>query len=121
MKIERRKHPRHLMAGKDVFVMDQCSGKVAMLRDLSTSGMQLSYPPDQSTCNQWTLIDIFAGEQAQILLSGLTCKMVYDVASLLEDGSFTGTDVRLCGVRFNGLKRVQKENLDKLMEGAAAS
>jgi len=115
MKTERRKHPRRLMTGKDVFVLDQCSGKVGMLRDLSTSGMQLSYPPDKSTCNQWTLTDIFTTERKQALLSGLACKMVYDVASLIENGKFSGTDVRLCGVRFNGLTDAQKETLNKMI------
>ena len=115
MKTERRSNPRRRMAGKDVFVMDQCSGKVGMLRDLSTCGMQLSYPPDQSTCNQWTLTDIFTTARKQALLSGLACKMVYDVASLIENGKFSGTDVRLCGVRFNGLTNAQKEILNKML------
>ena len=120
MKTERRNYPRRPMAGKDVFVMDQCSGKGATLRDLSKSGMQLSYPPDQSTCNQWTLTDIFTTERKQMLLSGLAGEMVYDVASLIEDGKFSGTDVRLCGVRFNGLTDAQKKVLNQMLADAAA-
>ena len=92
-----------------------------MLRDLSAGGMQMSYPPDKSTCNQWTLIDIFTGERNQVLLSNLTCKMVYDVASLTENDKFSGTDVRLCGVRFNGLTDAQKENLNKILENATTA
>ncbi|WP_372683365.1 PilZ domain-containing protein [Desulfosarcina sp.] len=115
MKTERRNYPRRLMAGKDVFVLDHCSGKVGTLRDLSVSGLQLSYPPDQSTCNQWTLIDIFTGERERIVISGLTCEMVYDVASLAENDKFSGSNVRLCGVCFNGLTDGQKDNLNKLL------
>lgn len=121
MKTERRNHPRCLMVGKDVFVMDHCSGKVATLRDLSVSGLQLSYPPDQSTCNQWSVIDIFTGERRQTMISGLTCKMVYDVASLAENDRFSGSDVRLCGVCFNGLTDGQKDNLSKLLSESATA
>lgn len=121
MNNERRNNPRCLMVGKDVFVMDHCSGKVAMLRDLSAGGLQLSYPPDQSACNQWTLIDIFTGQQRQIVISGLTCQMVYDVAILAENDKFSGTDVRLCGVCFNELTDAQKENLSKILENATTA
>ena len=120
MSTERRNQPRRLMAGKDVFVLDQCSGKVGVLRDLSVSGMQLSYPPDISTCNQWTLNDIFTTARKQALLSGLACKMVYDVASLIENGKFSGTDVRLCGVCFNRLTDAQKVTLNKMVAYGAA-
>jgi len=121
MKPERRNTPRCLMAGKDMFVLDHCSGKVATLSDLSAGGMQLSYRPDKSTCNQWTFIDIFTGYRNQILLSGLTCKMVYDVASLIENGKFSGLDVRLCGVRFNRLTGAQQEDLRKLLENVTTA
>lgn len=121
MKPERRKIPRRLMAGEDMFALDHCSGKVATLSDLSAGGMQVSYRPDKSTCNQWTLVDIFTGERNQILLSSLTCKMVYDVASLIENSKFSGVDVRLCGVRFNRLTDAQKENLSNILENATTA
>ena len=119
MSTERRNLPRRLMVGKDVFVLDNCSGKVAMLRDLSASGLQLSYPPDQSACNQWTLIDIFAGERRKMMISGLSCEMVYDVASLTENGRFSGSGVRLCGVCFKGLTDDHKENLSQILADGA--
>lgn len=121
MNTERRKYSRCLMAGKDVFVLDRCSGKVGMLRDLSASGLQLSYPPELATCNQWTLIDILSGEPRRKMISGLTGKMVYDVASLAENDTFSGTDVRLCGIRFKGLTDAQKENLNRMLEDAATA
>jgi hypothetical protein len=121
MKTERRKTSRCLMAGKKVFVLDRCSGKVGMLRDLSASGLQLRYPPDQSACNQWSLVDIFTGKRRQIVISDLTCELVYDLASLAENDTFSGTDVRLCGIRFKRLTDVQKENLSRMLENATTA
>ena len=109
------------MVGKDVYALDSCSGKVAKLSDLGAGGMQLSYLPDKSTCNQWTFIDIFIGEPNQVLLSGLACKMVYDVVGLMENGNFSGMDVRLCGIRYNGLTDTQKEKLSNIIENVVTA
>ena len=115
MEIERRKHPRCRLADEDVFVLDQCSDKVATLIDLSIGGMKLSYSPEKFACNQWASIDIYAGKQNRLLIAGLTCEIVYDAPSLMENGSFRGIDVRTCGVRFNELTEFQKDNLSLVM------
>lgn len=121
MQIERRNHPRRLIAADSVFVVDHCSEKVGTLIDLSVGGMQLSYLPEKFTCNQWTLIDIMADEQNQCLITGLACEIVYDVASLMENGRFSGMDVRVCGVCFNRLTVVQKNSLDQLLARVASA
>ncbi len=92
-----------------------------MLRDLSAGGMRLSYSPGKTSCEQWTSTDIFTGEHNRILIADLVCEVVHDIASLMENGSFSGTDVRVCGVRFKKLTDAQKENLEKLFIGAATA
>ena len=121
MKRERRKHPRHRLAGNTFFVLEQCSAKLAMLSDLSAGGMQLSYSPDEGIGHQWTSVDIFNGGRGQILISGLVCKTVYDVPSLMENGSFSGTDIRICGIRFDSLTDTQKQSLDILLASVASA
>jgi hypothetical protein len=117
MKIERRKYYRHTLRNNEVFILDPHAKKVAMLKDVSMGGMQLRYLPDAFTNDQCALIDIVSGEKNKILISGLSCNMVYDFADLMENGSFSGMDVRRCGVRFNRLTDTQKDRLGQIMEG----
>lgn len=81
----------------------------------------MSYSPGKTNCDQWTSTDIYTDEPNQILIAGLVCEMVYDVASLTENDSFSGTDVRNCGVRFEGLTDAQKDNLEKLFISSATA
>jgi c-di-GMP-binding flagellar brake protein YcgR len=121
VKTERRKHPRRLIPGKKMIVLDRCSEKVATLRDLSAGGMQLGYSPESAICHQWTFIDIFTEEGGRILIADLSCKTVYDIASLAENDRYRGTDVRTCGVRFERLTADQKVRLNQLLNGTATA
>ena len=86
--------------------------------DLGSGGMRLKYFPDISTCTQWISTDIFTGEPNRVLIRDLGGKMVYDIADLMENGSFSGSDVRICGVRFERLTDAQKDDLEKLFQHA---
>lgn len=121
MKTERRKHPRHLIAGSRMIALDRCSEKVATIRDLGTGGMQLGYLPESTICHPWAFIDIFTEQGGRILIADLSCKTVYDIASLTENSSYRGTDVRICGVRFGRMTVGQKERLEQLLESAVSA
>jgi hypothetical protein len=45
-------------------------------------------------------IDIMATGPARFYLSGLVCRMIYDISVLDEDQTFTGAETRLCGHEF---------------------
>ena len=116
MKKERRSAPRRRLGVETVFVMDRCSEKKAAVIDISAEGMQMRYSPENLICHQWSLIDIFADDRERLLISNLACRPVYDVASLMENESFSGAAVRTCGVCFEKITDEQRTGLNQLIE-----
>ena len=100
--------------------MDRHTEMIAMLKDISFGGMQLRYLPGAFADGQCALFDLVSDENNPVLISCLSCNKVYDFADLMENGSFSGKDVRCCGVRFNRLTDVQKDRLHQIMEGRPA-
>lgn len=121
MEKERRKHPRLRLAEETVFVIDPCSGKVARLSDLSGGGMQMRYAPREFSCHGWTRVNLFTTGRNPLLISALDCKAIYDIAGLMENGSYSGMDVRFCGFCFDRLTDSQKAGLEKLLESVATA
>lgn len=117
MQPDRRKYPRYTLETNEVFILDCSAKKVAMLWDLSFGGMQLRYLPDAFTNDQCGLIDLVSVKNNRVLISGLSCNMVYDFKDLMENGSFRGMDVRRCGVCFKPLTESQKDRLHRVMDG----
>ena len=53
-------------------------------------------------------IDIMATGAARFYLSGLACRRIYDISTLEEDQTFTGTETRLCGLEFVSMETNQQ-------------
>ena len=117
MKIERRKYPRYPLKNNEVFILDRHAEMIAVLKDISFGGMQLKYLPDAFADDQCALFDLVSDEKNPVQISCISCNKVYDFADLMENGSFSGKDVRCCGVSFNKLTDVQKYRLHQIMEG----
>ena len=117
MKIERRKYPRYPLKNNEVFILDRHAEMIAVLKDISFGGMQLRSLPDAFSDDQCALFDLVSDEKNPVQISCISCNKVYDFADLMENGSFSGKDVRCCGVRFNKLTDVQKDRLHQIMEG----
>ncbi len=119
MKRERRKFPRRRLAGNMVYVLDKNSAKLATLNDFSAGGLQLRYFPDRAIDHQWTLVDICTGAQPPTCVSGVVCETVYDITSLMENGTFSGMDMRVSGVRFDKLTEAQRKRLEMLLANSS--
>lgn len=119
MKRERRKYPRRRLTEKTFLALDRHSAKLARLSDLSAEGMQLSYTPGNGTGHHWTSVDIVTGVRHRLIIPGVACKTVYDVASLMENGSFSGAALRISGIQFDRLTDAQKRIMDFLLTGGA--
>ncbi len=119
MKRERRKCPRRRLAGNIVYVLDKNSAKQATLSDFSAGGLRLSYLPGEAIDHQWTLVDICSGAQPHTCVSGVVCETVYDITSLMENGTFSGMDMRVSGVRFDNLTEAQRKRLEMLLANSS--
>lgn len=113
---EQRRETRREIEVETLFAMDQCSRKIATVINISTSGMQLRYSPENHICHQWSHATIFASDGEWPLISNLACRPVYDLASLIENQCFTGAAVRICGVCFETITDEQSTGLNQLMK-----
>lgn len=113
---ERRKGSRIPISDEQIVVMGHHSNTVGVLRDIGKGGLKIEYMSDMAASDQWTLIDILANRRDQALLAAVSCKIVYDIKDMSSYRTFTGVDVRLCGVCFCELTAVQLESLHKLLD-----
>ncbi len=114
MKIERRKSPRFRVMEDDMVVMG--SNLFATVRDIGAGGMQLQYFPETCEAGRWSPLDVVAGDRSSILMADVCCSRAYDIANLNERGTFSGMNVRLCGLVFGELSPAQKTILRQLLE-----
>jgi hypothetical protein len=118
---ERRKGSRVPIFDEQIVVMGHHSNTVGVLRDIGEGGLKIEYMSDMASSDQWTLIDILANRRDQVLLAAVPSKIVYDIKDMSSYRTFTGVDVRLCGVCFYELTPVQFESLHKLLDGDTIS
>lgn len=120
MAVNRREHLRYPVVDDEMFVLGRYSTNVVAVRNLSFGGLQFEYVHGAHASDQWTQIDIIGEWQDRLSLPCLQCQIVYDIKALLESGTYTGLDVRHCGVRFLGLTEDQKKNLHQLLRCLAS-
>ena len=101
--------------------MDRDAQMIAELKDISFGGMQVAYLTDSFVDDQCVLFDLVSDKNTTVLISCLSCDKVYDIADLMENGSFSGKDVRCCGLRFNGLTDDQKKRLHQIIKGRTSA
>jgi hypothetical protein len=100
LKAERRQHRRHSVRDDGFEIFSRETKIIGKLENISQTGLAFHYA---LVCNEKTecdTIDIMATGPARFYLSGLVCRMVYDISALDEDLTFTGTEGRLCGLEF---------------------
>jgi len=112
---ERRSETRRRIAAETIFAMDRCSENIVRLTDLSTGGMQVRYSPENLSWPRLLLLDVFTSDRELPLVTNLSCRIVYDLASLMENDRFRGASVRSCGVRFEQVTDEQRASLNRLL------
>lgn len=120
MNKERRSSQRFQVNGEELFVMDHAANKIATVRNLSLSGLQMRYTTQTPACHKWAVVDIVSANQRQVIVPALSCRPAYDIASLMEDGKFSrGAFTRTCGVQFERMDRQQKSQIKQLFDSIA--
>lgn len=105
---ERRQHPRFVIPDRGIEIFSRQSNIVGKLENISKRGLAFRYSSIAEDKTQSDTIDIISTGPAQFYLSGLICRMVYDISTLAEDQTFTGDETRLCGMEFVGIETAQQ-------------
>ena len=100
MEAERRQHPRYPIQDIGIEIFSRQSNIIGKLDNISRRGLAFRYSSIGDDQTQSDTIDIMSTGPARFYLSGLVCRLVYDISALAEDQSFTGDETRLCGMEF---------------------
>ncbi len=113
---ERRQFTRHVVSSDELFVFCCDSSKMARINNISRDGLRFEYFPSAVDGAKWSAIDIFWVRRNQFYLSGLPCKIIYDISHLAENSTFSGSRCRTCGLAYQTLTQDQQEKLEDLLD-----
>ena len=108
MEAERRRHPRQSVRDDGIEIFSPETNIIGKLKNISQNGLAFHYTPMSDQKAKPVTIDIMATGPARFYLSGLVCRMIYDISALDEDQTFTGAECRLCGIEFVRAETEQK-------------
>ncbi len=111
MEAERRQHPRCNVREGEFEIFNRDSKIIGKLHNISQDGLSFYYTPVGRQKAESETIDIMAKSPDPFYLPAVACRTMYDISALAEDQSFTGAATRLCGVKFVGLNKEQKQRL----------
>jgi hypothetical protein len=116
MSVEQRRFTRYAVKEDGLEVLSRDLKVVGKLKNISRGGVAYQYTPFNGTETDSEVIDILGKVPNRFSLAGLDCRAVYDVATLNEDRTFTGSASRLRGLQFKGLTEEQEERLAFLLQ-----
>jgi len=108
LKADKRQHPRYSVRDEGIEIFSRQSEIIGKLENISKSGMAFRYTAVGEKKVKSETIDILATGPARFYLSGLVCRMIYDISALDEAQTLTGAETRLCGHEFVRIENEQK-------------
>ena len=115
MDFERRRYTRFSVPGNLYCVFYQYSDLMRKLRDISVAGLGYEYVSLAGSEPDAVVFDIFDCRSRRIHLPGVSCQKIYDITTLSEHGTFSGTETRLCGYQYVNLTNEQRLKLEVLL------
>ena len=115
MNVEQRKFKRHRVPESRFFVFDHDTNQMAMIKDISINGLKFQYLPITDNKTEWKMIDIFGSGQNRFHLLGIPCRIIYNLNSLPENQSFTGSRARTGGLKFGRITAAQQKKLKSII------
>lgn len=116
MTTERRHLIRYSVRPNEIAIFSHGSSAIANVRDISKQGLKLDYHPEAGNDEEWKVIDIFLTHENRYCLSAIPCRVIYDISSLEEGRTFSGSQSRVCGLKFEKLSRRQESELEDLLD-----
>ena len=115
MEVEQRRFKRYVVEEDKYEVFSRELGITGILRDISERGLAYQYVPIDGGGSTSEIIDILGKNLERLYLPGLVCRRIYDITELATAQTFTGTQIRLRGLEFNGLTEKQQKKVAELV------
>ena len=115
MIIEQRHFLRYSIPEMEFQVYSPCTKIIGKLVNIGQKGLSFRFSPKPGYTTECDEIDIRGIGPKKFHLCGIACKRTYDISELAEGDTFTGSEIRLCGVQFTRLTKEQEENLTLLL------
>ena len=116
MSIDKRHFTRYEVPENFLLIACRKSGKLAVVKNISTAGLAFEYSPIAGEKPDWTEIDIFTTNQNRLRLSKIPCKTIYDINVLPEHSTFIGSKARLAGLQYVGFSNEQQKKIKHLID-----
>jgi hypothetical protein len=114
-KVERRKFARFSVPPDEFFAYCHETKKMTMVMDIGMGGLKIEcYLSAESRPDAMT-IDIYTLPQERFHMAGLPCRVVYDIANLAQDSTFSGSNSRIAGIQYEKLTDEQKDKLEHVL------
>ena len=111
MNSERRQFVRYLSTDGKLFAISMDSSIRANIKDISRGGLKFKYFPLADDKADLKKIDLMLEDRNRNYLSAINCKVIYDINDLEENGTFSGSQTRICGLKFVKLTPEQERKL----------
>ena len=119
MRTDKRQYPRHVTTHESLFISSHNPARYALVRNISVAGLAFEHFAGSGDVTGWTSIDIFMGGKFRLYVRDIKCRVIYDIAELSENTTFSGSSSRVCGLQFVCLHAGQKTDLVKLFNSKA--
>ena len=128
--LERRKFSRVAVPADDLFVYCHETDRIAKVKDVSLGGFKIGCYPSAESIPDSITIDIYykplntssacGGEiplpnQERLKVLSVPCRVIYNIASLAENSTFSGFESRAFGFKYEKLEADQKDRLEKII------
>jgi hypothetical protein len=113
---ERRQFARFKTQGDLCQVFSHKSNIAWKVKDISKSGLAFEHHPEARDMTGLAKIDIVANCPNRFYLIGVACQTVYDFTEIVEKRTFTGSEIRRCGLQYKSLQKRQETDLERLLD-----
>ena len=110
--VERRQYKRESILPEELFIYCRKTNRMSVVMDISMGGFKIECFPSLGAKPHSMTVDIYALPEGRFHLAGIPCRVVYDIANLAQDGTFSGSNSRISGLQYEKLTAEQKEKLE---------
>ena len=114
-KDERRKFRRVSVPADEFFAYCHETKRMTTVMDIGMGGLKIECYPSAENSPDAMTIDIYTLPQERFHMAGIPCRVVYDIANLAEDSTFSGSNSRIAGLKYEKLTDEQKDKLEHVL------